>query len=35
MFGEDVMALKWPNMVQEVMLRVALYNRWIEEAMAA
>jgi len=35
MFGEDVMALKWPNMVREVAMRLALYNRWAAEAAAA
>ncbi len=35
MFGEDVKALKWSNIVQEVKLRIWLYNKWIAEAVAA
>ena len=35
MFGEGVMALKWSNIVQEVNLRIWLYNKWIAEAVAA
>jgi len=35
MFGEDVMARKWPNMVREVVMRLALHNRWAAEAAAA
>ena len=35
MFGEGVMALKWSNVVQEVRLRIWLYNRWIAEEEAA
>ncbi len=35
MFGECVMALKWSNIVQEVKLRIWLYNKWIAEAVAA
>ncbi len=35
MFGEGVMALKWSNVVQEVKLRIWLYNKWIAEAVAA
>jgi len=34
MFGEDLRALKWENIVQEVKLRIWLYNKWIDEAMA-
>jgi len=34
MFGEDLMARKWPNMVREVVMRLALYNRWTEKAAA-
>ena len=34
MFGESVMSLKWDNMVREVKLRIALYNKWIDEAAA-
>ncbi len=35
MFGEDVKALKWSNIVQEVKLRIWLYNKWIAEAVTA
>ena len=28
------MALKWENIVQEVRLKVALYNRWRDESIA-
>ncbi len=31
MFGEDVKALKWSNIVQETKLRIWLYNKWITE----
>ena len=34
LFGEHLMALKWENIVQEVRLKVALYNRWRDESMA-
>ena len=34
MFGEDVKALKWSNIAQEVKLRIWLY-KWIAEAVAA
>ena len=34
LFGEHLMALKWDNIVQEVRLKVALYNRWRDESMA-
>ena len=34
MFGEHVTALKWENIVQEIRLKVALYNRWRDESMA-
>ena len=33
MFGEHLMSVKWENMVKEVMLRVYLYNRWIEQGI--
>ncbi len=35
MLGEDVKALRWSNIVQEVKLRIWLYNKWIAEAVAA
>ena len=34
MFGEHVMALKWENIIQEIRLKVALYNRWRDESIA-
>ena len=34
LFGEHLMALKWDNILQEVRLKVALYNRWRDESMA-
>ena len=34
MFGEHVMALKWENIMQEIRLKVALYNRWRDESIA-
>ena len=34
LFGEHLMALKWDNIVQEVRLKVALYNKWRDESMA-
>lgn len=34
LFGEHLMALKWENIVQEVRLKVALYNRWRDESIA-
>ena len=34
MFGEHVTALKWENILQEIRLKVALYNRWRDESMA-
>lgn len=34
MFGEHLMALKWENIVQEVRLKAALYNRWRDESIA-
>ena len=33
-FGEHVMALKWSNIIQEIRLKVALYNRWRDESIA-
>ena len=33
-FGEHVMALKWENVIQEIRLKVALYNRWRDESIA-
>jgi len=33
--GEDLMARRWPSMVSEVNMRLALYNGWTEEATAA
>jgi len=32
-FGEDLRALKWENIVQEAKLRIWLYNKWIDEAI--
>ncbi len=34
LFGEHLMALKWDNIIQEVRLKVALYNRWRDESIA-
>ncbi len=34
LFGEHLMALKWDNILQEVRLKVALYNRWRDESIA-
>ena len=34
MFGEHVTVLKWENILQEIRLKVALYNRWRDESMA-
>ena len=33
-FGEHVMSLKWENIIQEIWLKVALYNRWRDESIA-
>ena len=33
-FGEHVMSLKWENVIQEIRLKVALYNRWRDESIA-
>ena len=33
MFGEHVTALKWENILQEIRLKVALYNRWRDESI--
>ena len=30
MFGDHVQSRKWEHMVQEIKLKVALYNRWVE-----
>ncbi len=35
MFGEDIKALRWSNIVQEVKLRIWLYNKRIAGAVAA
>ncbi len=34
LFGEHLMALNWDNIIQEVRLKVALYNRWRDESIA-
>ena len=34
LFGEHLMALKWENIVQEIRLKVALYNKWRDESIA-
>ena len=34
LLGEHLMALKWGHILQEVRLKVALYNRWRDESMA-
>ncbi len=34
LFSEHLMALKWDNILQEVRLKVALYNRWRDESIA-
>ena len=33
-FGEHVMSLKWESIIQEIRLKVALYNRWRDESIA-
>lgn len=33
-FGEHVMSLKWENIIREIRLKVALYNRWRDESIA-
>ena len=33
-FGEHVMSLRWANIIQEIRLKVALYNRWRNESIA-
>lgn len=33
LFGEDLRALKWKNMVQEVAFRVHLYNDWVDRGL--
>ena len=34
MLGEHGTALKWENIVQEIRLKVALYNKWRDESIA-
>ena len=34
LFGEHVTALKWENIIQEILLKVALYNKWRDESIA-
>jgi len=34
MFGEDLRAIEWENIVQVVKLRIGLHNKWIDEAIA-
>ena len=33
-FGEHVLSLKWENTIQEIRLKVALYNKWRDESIA-
>ena len=33
-FGEHVMSLTWENIIQEIRLKVALYNKWRDESIA-
>ena len=33
-FGEHVMSLKWENVIQEIRIKVALYNKWRDESIA-
>ena len=33
-FGEHVMSLKWESIIQEIRLKVALYNKWRDESIA-
>lgn len=33
-FGEHVMPLKWEGIIQEIRLKVALYNKWRDESIA-
>ena len=35
MFGEHLYSLKWKNMVQEVRIKVATYNRLIDMGVGA
>ena len=34
LFGEHLMALTWDKIVQEIKLKVALYNKWRGESLA-
>ena len=34
LFGEHVTALKWENINQEILLKVALYNKWRDESIS-
>jgi hypothetical protein len=33
-FGEHLMALKWDSIIQEIRLKVTLYNKWRDESIA-
>ena len=33
-FGEQVLSLKWEDIIQEIRLKVALYNKWRDESIA-
>ena len=33
-FGEHVMSLKWESIIQEIRLKVVLYNKWRDESIA-
>ena len=33
-FGEHVMSLKWKNIIQEIRLKAALYNKWRDKSIA-
>ena len=34
LFDEHVMFLKWESIIQEMQLKVALYNKWRDESIA-
>ena len=34
LFGGNVTALKWKNIEQEILLKVALYNTWRDESIS-
>ena len=34
LLGEHVTALKWKSIIQEILLKVALYNKWRDESFS-